>query len=336
MPTTPSNNTCCPNLFNLIKNSAFDDSLRPSTSSQYILDGAPAVNSTKPGEYTIINGSQAKIICDRWDVWDHTTCNSSSGSFMVVNGETSQPSNINNIIWQQTVTGIEKDSIYKFCVYMKNLPACCFDDRISVRVEFKSSVSTWSIHKTIQTTNAPCNWQLVETSFTGKSSSVLISISIGETRKGDGNDLAIDDISLVKIPKVPKKFTIFSSIQFNLTATTFNTKVSPVLSFQNDCSSKWQVCEIDPDGNCISNTIKTFDNCSIPCTFNNYIFNNNKSYRITYGVGCNCYSWNTSSWTYTPVKGKKKKIVFKEDKKYKPSLDTFNEIAIDKEDDQIE
>lgn len=330
IPVPPSNKTCCPDLINLIKNSGFDQPLAPSTSSQYILDGTPSLNSTIPGKYAIINGSQAKNICNNWKVQDHSSCDDNSGHFMVVNGETTQPSNINNIIWQQTVIGIVKDSTYQFCVYMKNLPACCFDVLPKVQIEFTpGGLLPWTIIQT--TTSDPCDWQLVKFTFQATSTSVTIKIYLNETQKGDGNDLAIDDISLVKLLPVPKQFTLVTLTPVNVTTTTFNLSATqPQLNFINDCGYWWQICELDANYNCIPGTILsnlpawwTYPN---PCTFGGYVFSLNKKYRISYGVWCTCLSWNASSWIWDPGKGKIKKPIFKEDKNFKISTETINEI----------
>ena len=89
---------------------------------------------------------------------------------------------------------------------MKNLPACCFDVKPRIRVEITpGGTLPWT---TINTSAAVCDWQLVELSFTATSASVTIKIYLEETTKGDGNDLAIDDISLQKLPQANVQITV--------------------------------------------------------------------------------------------------------------------------------
>lgn len=327
-----SNDVCCQELRNLIINPSFNQPLAQLTSSQYILDGRFSPGSTTPGEYGLVNRSQANTICSQWKVQDHSVCpaifNNNSGRFMVVNGETTQLSNVNNIIWQQTIYGIERNSTYKFCVFMKNLPSCCFDVKPKIRIEFTpgGEIPWTTIHTD---SDNPCDWQLLEYSFTASSASVTIKIYLDETVAGDGNDLAIDDISLAKLPQTPQQYSLCTLTPINVTSTTFNISASfPPLSFGVGCNNYWKICEIDQNYNCISSTTVTSSQAwwnDNPTTFNGYngistlsginpgVFYLNKRYRITYGVGCDCLSGRESSWVRDPYRGNLKKPIFKEE-----------------------
>jgi len=340
-----SNIGCCPELPNLIKNPAFDQP-QSQKISEYIWIGTEM--DLLPGYYNILDGGHAHAYCDEWSVQDHTSCSSTSGRFLVVNGETTQPSNINNVIWKQTVTGIEIGSTYRFCVNLKNLPACCFDvkPKIQIGVTPGGIMATKTID--VNASN-PCEWDLVDFTFQATSTSVTIKIFLDETGKGDGNDLAIDDIALVKLPPVPNQFTIFNlaitpapspnSSLYNITATQ-----TPGLDFTYECGYFWEVCQLDQNGQVIPATL--VQNASAwwtfpaPCTFVGYngtttlsgtgpgLFDlDGKKYRITYGVFCKCSTWNASSYTWDPMKREKgKPPVFIEDKNYKLSSEAINKI----------
>ncbi len=197
---------CCDGK-NLVKNPSFEDG-NTGFSSQYGYQNTVAANSVIPGQYAILTSANAAAICNKWQLKDHTFCAAGYNSkVLVINGETTQPSNASNIIWQQNVGGLEPGQDYKFCAYMKNFPACCFDVKPKVKVDATpGSSSGWVV---VDAGTGACDWQLVEFSFTATSASVNLQIFLEETTKGDGNDLAIDDISLQKLPKS----TVMISVQ---------------------------------------------------------------------------------------------------------------------------
>ncbi len=328
-------NTCCPEYNNLVVNPGFDQPLAPNTTSQYHLHSTPPMHKGfLPGEYLLLNGAQAVSICNEWNVQDHSVCpntsDNTSGHFMIVNGETTQPSNIDNIIWQQTINKIEKDSQYRFCMYLKNLPQCCFDVLPKVKVEITpgGSVPWTTINKNA---TDPCDWQLIDLNFKAISTAVTIKIYLEETTKGDGNDLAMDDISLNKISPAPKQYALFSVEPYNVTSTSYNVSATwPPLNFGDDCSNWWQICEVDANNNCIQGTevtnLQAWWNQN-PQTFGGYTFDLKKKYRITYGIWCLCYSWNQYSVLLEPGKGRINKPVINEDKNFKLTAEKINKIT---------
>src|SRR5690606_8929047 len=116
--------------------------------------------------------------------------------FMVVNGKTQQSGG--NTIWEQTISGLQIDGRYKFCANFKNMPQCTFDVVPNVNIGVVGIGA--SGFTTISANPAdPCDWINKEFNFTAFSSSVTLRIVLDETGNGDGNDLAIDDISLTQL-----------------------------------------------------------------------------------------------------------------------------------------
>ncbi len=161
-----------------------------------------------PGEYAVIDYNDASSICSTWNVEDHTHCvNGSNNQILIVNGQTQQNANTNNVIWQSQSIQVEQDSQYKFCAFVKHLQLCCFDITPEISIEVRHDGGTWINNfnpAPITYTGSdvpPCDWEQIGRSFTAVGSTVEIRILIDELGNGDGNDLALDDISLMKLPK---------------------------------------------------------------------------------------------------------------------------------------
>jgi hypothetical protein len=165
----------------------------------------------RPGQYAVLNAAAAAAVAHTWKAASHPACDA-EGKFLVVNGATGKAGK--KLAWSQTVPVIEgKD--YRFSANFRGLPACGFDVRPEVELRFSSppdDVRPVVVDTTCNTTPCdstardtacdPCHWQM---------ESGIIHIPVGvatlnceiwldETAAGDGNDLAIDDISLVCPP----------------------------------------------------------------------------------------------------------------------------------------
>ncbi|MBK6824384.1 MAG: hypothetical protein IPG87_15905 [Saprospiraceae bacterium] len=195
---------CCDSINNLIQNPCFEAG-NTGFLSQYNYQGSIASNSVIPGHYSV--PSNGLSVCNSWKFKDHTGCIKPGNSkVLVINGETTQPSNALNVVWEQNINGLIKDEQYKFCAYMKNLPACCFDIKPKIKVDVSSGASSgWT---TINTGSMDCDWQLVSFNFTATGPIANLKIYLEETNKGDGNDLAIDDISLHRMAKIPVQLSV--------------------------------------------------------------------------------------------------------------------------------
>ena len=165
-----------------------------------------------------------------------------------------------------------------------------------------------------------CEWKEItkHLNLWGYGNSLNIKIVLDQSQFGDGNDIAIDDISLIELPKVNDLYTTFgvsnpSPIGGSLFNITFDANQLP-----DGCGCFWEVCELDSNDECILNTkvSNAEEWWSIPTYCNSFNFagykgvNNinssdlteagefdiNKTYRITRGAFCECESWNQTSY----------------------------------------
>ena len=185
---------CCPNLENRITNGDFESG-NIGFESEYIFQPDMSKDAILPGNYGVINSADASTICEHWSIDDHTTDCDGAGNFLVVNGQVGQATN--SIIWEQTVTGLDTAKMYELCAFFKNLQQCCFDIRPTIDVLVDGD-SVASIILDNTSTN-PCDWQNVNIPLDVNSNSVTISFELDESLLGDGNDFAIDDISLYEL-----------------------------------------------------------------------------------------------------------------------------------------
>lgn len=322
-------NVCCPKLENLISNFDFNNSRPPvGFNSQYTYDtGLPSLGSLLPGEYEITNPQGAAAICPNWPpVKDHSTCpTNGTGDFMIVNGNTGQISPLKKLVWEQIINNVQGGKEYKFCAHFKNLPQCCFDVIPKIDIKFVGVSGSDLLNQTINvTSSANCGWLELSKNFSVVNNTALtIQIWLDESSLGDGNDLAIDDISFTALPPISSNFTAFSislpiSQGGSLYSLTFGANPLP-----QGCSCFWEVCELDPaTDQCKVNPNTTVSNNALWWPLPNYcssfnfagyngtsnlspfnslgipagIFDINKSYRITRGAWCECQGWGSTSY----------------------------------------
>ena len=305
----PDSNYCCPG-DNLIENGSFNDG-NVGFQSAYTFQPTIAPNSVLPGMYSIVNSGGAATIAGTWNAVDPVSCDAGD-PFMVVNGVTGNPQV--RLIWRQQVN-LDPEREYHFCAYFRNMPQCAFDvlPRVSVTISGQpvvtqviNVINQWDL----------CSWQLISIPITNPASTTDISIYLDEGGWGDGNDLAVDEISLVEIQQVPLSAVIVNPTPINITATTFELEaIQPTLP-DPSCEYIWEVCELDASYNCIPSTHainppgwQTYPNpnyflgyvgSSVVSGPFNGIFDVNRRYRVTYRVECNCLSQRSSSWIYDP------------------------------------
>lgn len=301
--------TCCPGR-NLITNGDFSQG-NTGFFSAYDFQSVIGQHSVLQNEFTITNGSGAGSISDCLRLNDASSCDPSD-NFMVINGNTSTQSS--QAVWATQVQ-VTPNTQYQFCASFKNLPNCCFDKEPEVTVLISGQNA---ISQTISTSSGACDWQTVIQSFnSGSASAISVVILLADAPGWDGNDLAIDEISLKEIPQVAASQVAFSA---NVTPdpsspfTHFNVSGMPLFAPGPDCDFFWEVCELDGAGNCIPNTtvINPAAWQTIPTNFPGYVgsstlsgtnpgrFDYNRTYRIVYGVSCPCESENRSAWIYEP------------------------------------
>jgi hypothetical protein len=174
---------------NLVENGNFENGANGFT-SDYTEDP-----SVYPGAYTV--SDNASIFGA--NIRDHSACEdpdqfSANTDYLLVNGRTTQPAGTTSVIWEQNII-IDHDKSYKFCANFKNMPQCTFDIVPQIQLEVNGVLYGW---QTINTnSHDPCDWQQISECFEKIEEDRLnIKIHLKEDGLGDGNDLAIDDISL--------------------------------------------------------------------------------------------------------------------------------------------
>lgn len=300
---------CCPGR-NLVQNGNFENGNTGFTSA-YSYKSSIGVSSILPGEYGIINGNQAGIISPTWsNIQDPTSCSNSSGNFLIVNGENGGAVPPQKIIWEQTIP-INDWKGYKFCMKAKNLDQCGFNVTPKINVVFSMS-QLGNINETINlTTTNPCEWKEIEKTFNlwGYGNSLNIKIILDQSQLGDGNDIAIDDISLIELPQANVQLASFGvTPPSNSGGGNFSFSALPN-SLPSDCYFSWEVCELDNSDQCINSTkiynpsqwwatpfnFVGYNGTSTLTGINPGVFSFTKKYRITRGVWCECESWNQYS-----------------------------------------
>ena len=305
---------------------------------------------------------------------DKSCCNKQE-KFLVINGRNNQPAGTHTIIYQTSnssgpvgtpiitqgmrrqfkqykgkpiklnqikptrgpltnlTTGRKKN--YKFCVRMKHLGQSTFDIIPEGKIVIiDSQGNAESINYELNRNTDPCYWDILETTFAGVAP-FTVSISLREDRSGDGNDLAIDDVSIVEIAQVKKTSTLFNVSTNFISASQYNVTASQANRLPAGCKLSWTICEIE-NGKCKNGTgIKNPIQWQTASTsFNGYngtaslsqinannkgFFDITKTYQIKFGVSCDCASLNETIYkmSFDPqlrmvlVKDPKGKIKFR-------------------------
>ncbi|MBC8755391.1 T9SS type A sorting domain-containing protein [Kordia sp. YSTF-M3] len=326
---------------NLVENGNFENG-SGGFASDYTEDA-----SVYPGAYTI--SDDASIFGAT--ITDHSACVDptqfgANTDFLLVNGRTTQPSGTTAVIWEQSVQ-IDSEKNYKFCANFKNMPQCTFDIKPEIRLEVNGQLSEWI---TIDTnSDDPCDWQQISECFEGDQDVLDIKIHLKEDGLGDGNDLAIDDISLQA--KLDQNLSISVLHQGNPQQLTGSINsidtTDDTLLVQDICVEQnngyqynWFVYELAsypitqpidfinmvPDSFAWSSNIGGFNNqlptsanpvWGLTTTFPNYTFENNRLYVIGLYVPSCCDSCYDEAWSY--------QITFSSENDAPPAMNVFTE-----------
>lgn len=301
---------CCPGR-NLVRNPGFEQG-NQSFLSSYNYEATVAPNSVLTGEYAVITSAQGLTVSPTWNV----NC-VANGRHLYVNGATGLTGT--RTVWSQNVN-VQRGKFYKFCADMKNLPQCGFDVKPRVNVQFSIPGGYNLSNQLIDVPAGSCNWQsvnqVIATAAGAGFFSMNITITLDETGIGDGNDLAIDNITLVEIPQVDQADLMLNVNIINLAPPTFGVSVEPVSwPVPRNCGYYWEVEEMDDNYNVIPgtavynpsqwwgvfpNTFTGYDGTDILNGTNDGIFQIDRKYRIVYGRWCECEAWNSTSWIYDP------------------------------------
>ncbi|MEZ5016162.1 MAG: T9SS type A sorting domain-containing protein [Flavipsychrobacter sp.] len=302
---------CCDEIEepNLINNGNFGDGNSGFTST-YTYQGSIGANSVSEGMYSVLTGAEAANISNCWDIVDHTTCTNDEGKFMVINGKTHNPQS--SIIYHQTGIPVEEGEEYIFCMYYQHLPQCAFDIFSPNNITLDFLDADFSIGG-CETEIDDCGWTKISYTLIPDNNTLDIVIFLNQAGIGDGNDIAIDDISLRKKADVPDNicgFDVSSSTTGSNIVFTANSFTPIPAGFD----VTWTVMEIDyTTRNPIPGTTLTYTwppnstnfpgYCCTPGGATPGAFTTGKSYRIIRNVTNCCYkdcNW-VWEWLSTPM-----------------------------------
>jgi hypothetical protein len=240
---------------------------------------------------------------------------------------------------------IDPEKNYKFCANFKNMPQCTFDIKPEIRLEVNGQLTDWITFDT--NSDDPCDWQQISEFFEGDQDVLDIKIHLKEDGLGDGNDLAIDDISLqAKLDQNLNISVLHQGDRQQLTGsinsidTTDDTLLVGDICAEDNNGNQyyWFVYELAnypitqpidfvnmaPDSFAWSSNIGGFNNqlptsanpiWGLTTTFPNYNFEHNKLYAIGLFVPTCCDSCYDEAWSY--------QITFSSESNTPPAMNVF-------------
>ena len=238
---------CCPGP-NLIVNGDFETGNTGFTSAFTNVANPSTAGAVQPGQYAVTTSGAAAVVSSSWNVQSHTACNT-TGKFLVANGSTGLSGS--KLVWSQTVAVVPGKE-YRFCANFRNLPQCALDVKPNVEIRFSSPPNSTAPFVVATSSSSACDWLQESRSIAIPANTVLLTAEIwlDESAAGDGNDLAIDDISLQEMQKASNSLVQLNLASSNLTLTDYNMTVTPANG--QPYSFYWEVCEVDNAGNCIA------------------------------------------------------------------------------------
>ena len=207
--SNPGGNTvacgCCPGE-NRIKNGDFEHDNDAFHSEYEWTELGP---SLVPGTYSVNHVDKIGKACSNWNL--PKACDGTknfSENVLIVNGLTNQPAGSTSVIWSQQIvlpsdTGL-KGADYRLCFRYLPLPQCCFD----IQAKPFILVDGGKIPLTDVCDEDKGCGHIYAATFHG-GGTINLQIVLPGDGKGDGNDLLIDNISMVKIVPVPSAVVDF-------------------------------------------------------------------------------------------------------------------------------
>lgn len=287
---------CCPGVANLINNGNFELG-NSGFSSNYLFQGNYSAGSVPPGFYGVGTAAEALAVSPNWIVDDHSGCQGyDNDHVMLINGHTQQASNLGNMVWSQTVSGLNPEDTYTFCGQFKNLPTCAFDvlPRVSIQIVSGPTIP----YTVINAGPNSCDWQELSATFQPNGTGVTIQIFVDHQGNGDGADLAIDDLALQY--KEPAFIPLYGA-SHNNPASIYASydDIGPADDILPDpsCEYEWTVIDLTAGftmgtGNAAGNS-NTSDPWLLTTNFPGLIIQLDHEYRIELAVfNCDCQADN--------------------------------------------
>ena len=192
-----------------------------------------------PGTYLVTNVNKFPEVCKNWVL--PQACQETKdiyGNVLLVNGLTNQivPAPASAVIWEQQIPVSETRETYRICFRYLPLPQCCFDVVAKPTIKVTSGTVTLGLTD-VSDVDTGCG-RLFSATYEAGGLAVNLSIILPQQNAmGDGNDLAIDNISVAKIVKIPSNLLTFST---NATAVVDgNFDVTSVIPTGLDPSCTW-------------------------------------------------------------------------------------------------
>lgn len=297
---------CCEGI-NMIENGTFDMG-NANVNSDYSEETSFSAGSVGPGEFGIVNSTEAGQISAQWaGIEDHTSCPDDLGEFMVVNGRTMGSGSA--IVYEQTQITVDEESEYVFCMYYQHLPQCEFDvfDPGNIDVQFIGADATLN---GCEDEGDDCGWTKLSWSLEPTGTTLDIEVHLDETGIGDGNDVAFDDFTLKEKLAMPAGYAHFNVQSFGTTSPFQFQGQASVPNLPAGFEVTWTVEKIDCNtelpisGWTMSDTTWDDDTTFFEgycCTYGSTTpgsFNSTECYRITRTVTHCCYEDDSWSWKF--------------------------------------
>ena len=203
---------------NLVKNGDFE---QPGVNFHSEYQQAGSLDQLYPGTFNVTNVGSIGKACESWHL--PKACDGTgffSGNVLVVNGQ----NNLLNLlppttIWEQTILlpslpGVEKQE-YRICFRYLPLPQCCFN--VPAKPVLQVSGPNGPMAVFTNDDDVGCGHLYSATISATPGTQIQLHIKLSGGGKGDGNDLLIDNISLVPLEKMP-----FALVDFTLFADPVN------------------------------------------------------------------------------------------------------------------
>jgi hypothetical protein len=309
---------CCPGS-NYIANGDFEAGDTGFTSEYGPVVGPAGAGAVPPEHYAVVDSRQAIAIASTWNVRSYglPPCDETK-KYLAVNGASCGAGR--RLVWSQRASVFDAVD-YRFCANFRNLPQNAFDVKPRVELVLKTLGQVVTVPVVIDVSAADsCLWTLESATIRVPEgeTAVTCEIWLDDSVAGDGNDLAIDDISLQEIARADPKLAEISVVASEVRGGTYNVTATPLHGQPLDFA--WSVCEIDAAGDCIAATrVAAPPQWSVkgPFSFPGYdgtstlvagepvagVFLAAKRYAITYAVFALCTARVERRWTIPPGGG---------------------------------
>ena len=236
-PPKPKDCGCCPGE-NLVKDGDFEQ-FGGEIGSEY--KWAQECSKLFPGTYSVGHVDKIGQCCSNWIL--PKECKGTKNFYenvLIVNGQTNQPAGSTAVIWEQQIVlpsdaGLE-GADYRLCFRYLPLPQCCFD----IQAKPYILVNGGRIPLTDDCDEDTGCGHLFAATFHG-AGTVSVQIVLPEDGKGDGNDLLIDNISIVKIVPVPANLLTFSPDAENVVNGMFDVTSVIAPGLASTCTWDWEL-----------------------------------------------------------------------------------------------